>query len=352
MALSGLLSRKALSASLLTKRLPCRVLVATMASRSQSSKSGTERPIATRWNEDLFVQKPSEIFGKKIMHYEYEQKDGFPKVVFLHGNPTSSYLWRNILPHLTDLRIRMLAPDLYGMGDSAKTLDENYQYRFMQHVEYLDEWFRQQGLDKCNDVILVLHDWGSALGFHWANRHRDCVKAIVHMESLVHAPIPWSTFPEEGRKVFQLLRSDAGEEMIYEKNFFVERLLPNSILRKLSFDEMRQYRRPFELDLQRFRRPTLTWPREIPIEGEGPEDVEEVIKSYASWLAEAPLPKLFIGADPGYFTKACLKAMRDWPNQKVVSVPGLHFLQEDSPHEIGEHIKEFVTDLVQVPSKL
>lgn len=251
--------------------------------------------------------------------------------------------------HLAKLRCRMLAPDLVGMGASGKPLDQDFQYRFVQHAEFLDNFLRLQGVTKCNDVILVVHDWGSALGFHWARRHPECVKAIIHMESLVHAPIPWTAFPEESRKIFQLLRSDAGEELVYKKNIFVERLLPGSIMRKLHAEEMQMYLRPFVMNEPHLRRPTLTWPREIPIEGEGPTDVEEIVKSYSAWLAETGIPKLFVAAEPGFFTPGCLKAMKHWKNQKVVSVPGLHFLQEDSPHEIGEHIYEFLRDTVCVP---
>jgi haloalkane dehalogenase len=253
-------------------------------------------------------------------------------IVFIHGNPTSSYLWRNVIPHLEKLG-RCLAPDLVGMGQSGKA--PNGSYRFVDHARYLDAWF--DGLKLNRNVTLVVHDWGSALGFHWANRNRPAVKAIVYMEAIV-APLRWDDWPEQARKMFQLMRSPAGEELVLQKNVFVERILPGAILRKLTEEEMAAYRQPY-LEPGESRRPLLTWPRQIPIEGE-PPDVTEIVNDYATWLAspESP-PKLFVNADPGSILVGRQRELcRKWPHQHEVTVAGSHFVQEDSPRAIGEAI--------------
>lgn len=259
-------------------------------------------------------------------------------IVFLHGNPTSSYLWRNVIHHLDSMG-RCLAPDLIGMGQSGK--NPAGSYRFVDHVRYLDAWFETLGL---TNVTLVIHDWGSALGFYWAQRHPNRVKAIAYMEAIVQ-PITWDMWPEAARGIFQALRSPAGEEIILEKNVFIERILPSSVMRQLSKEEMNNYRRPFQQPGES-RRPTLTWPREIPIEGE-PADVQAIVSSYAHWLAaNVNLPKLFINADPGIIlTGSQREFCRTWPNQQEVTVKGLHFIQEDSPDEIGQAIVSFMQDL-------
>ena len=256
-------------------------------------------------------------------------------VVFLHGNPTSSYLWRNVIPHV-GARSRCLAPDLVGMGDSGRA--PTGSYRFVDHARYLDAWFEALGLRR---VTLVVHDWGSALGFHWARRHPERVRGVVYMEALVR-PVTWAEWPEPARKIFQAMRSPGGEEMVLQKNVFVERILPASVLRGLTEAEMTVYRRPF-LEPGESRRPTLTWPRQIPIEGE-PADVVAIVDAYARWLAEArDLPKLFVNADPGVIlTGPQREFCRTWPNQREVTVRGTHFIQEDSPAEIGRAIAEFV----------
>jgi haloalkane dehalogenase len=259
-------------------------------------------------------------------------------IVFLHGNPTSSYLWRNIIPHLSD-HARCLAPDLIGMGDSGPSASGTY--RFVDHAAALDSWFELLGLNR--NVTLVVHDWGSALGFHWANRHRDAVKGIAYMEALVR-PVKWDEWSNAAVPVFKALRSPAGEEMILQKNLFVETILPRSIQRKLTDEEMNQYRKPFEESGEK-RRPTLTWPREIPIEGE-PKDVVAIAEAYSAWLKESPVPKLFINADPGaILTGAQREFCRSWPNQREVTVKGIHFIQEDSPHEIGAAIHDWYAKL-------
>ncbi len=271
------------------------------------------------------------VHGKTMAYVEAGRGD---PIVSLHGNPTSSFLWRNIIPHLEGLG-RCIAPDLIGMGDSDKLDDSGPgSYRFVEHRRYLDGALAALGVDA--NAAFVVHDWGSALGFDWASRHRDAVKGIAYMEALVR-PVPWADWPEQARGIFQGLRSEAGEEMVLDKNVFVERILPASILRSLTEAEMDEYRRPY-LEPGESRRPTLTWPREIPLDGE-PVDVVEIVTSYGEWLSSAAVPKLFINADPGtILTGPQREYCRTWPNQTEVTVAGLHFIQEDSPDEIGRAI--------------
>jgi haloalkane dehalogenase len=253
-------------------------------------------------------------------------------IVFLHGNPTSSYLWRNIIPHLAP-HARCLAPDLAGMGDSGKAPDGSY--RLADHIRYLDAWFAALDLAQ-RKVTLVIHDWGSALGFHWARRNSAAVKGIAYMEAIVR-PLKLSEWNEQARSLFQALRSPAGEDLILQRNIFVERILPGSVLRKLTGAEMDAYRRPF-LEPGESRRPMLTWPRQIPFDGE-PADVTALVDEYALWLSQSPVAKLFINAEPGaILTGGQREFCRTWPNQREVTVKGSHFIQEDSPHEIGAAI--------------
>lgn len=259
-------------------------------------------------------------------------------IVFLHGNPTSSYLWRNVIPLVTETG-RCLAPDLIGMGQSGRS--GNGTYRFVDHARYLDAWF--ESLDLTSNVTLVGHDWGSALAFYWAYRFPERVRALVYMEALV-GTTRWDEWPAASRRIFQAMRSPAGEEIVLTKNVFVERILPASVQRQLTAEEMANYRKPY-LEAGEARRPTLTWPREIPIEGE-PADVHDIIEAYSVWLAGSEIPKLFINAEPGSILTGTLRKLcRSWPNQKEVMVNGLHFIQEDSPHGIGAAISEFMTNL-------
>jgi haloalkane dehalogenase len=254
-------------------------------------------------------------------------------VVFLHGNPTSSYLWRNVIPHVAQLA-RCVAPDLIGMGASGKS--STGTYRFVDHARHLDAFF--EGLDLKRNVTLVVHDWGSALGFHWASRHPDAVKGIAYMEAIVR-PLKWSEW-NAAPHIFKALRNPDGDDMILNKNFFVERILPGSVIRKLTDEEMNVYRKPF-LEPGESRRPTLTWPREIPLDGE-PADVVAIANSYSKWLETAAVPKLFINAEPGaILTGAQRDYCRQWPNQREVTVKGIHFIQEDSPDEIGRAIADW-----------
>lgn len=285
---------------------------------------------------DPHPRKRIAIGGTDMAFVDAGKGDGRP-IVFLHGNPTSSYLWRNVIPHLTDLG-RCLAPDLIGMGESGKAPDGSY--RFVDHARYLDEWFEKMDL---TNVVLVVHDWGSALGFNWARRHADRVAGIAYMEGIVR-PVTWDEWPEAARKVFQGFRSEAGEDMVLEKNVFVERVLPGSVLRGLTDAEMEVYRKPY-LEPGESRRPTLTWPRQIPVGGE-PADVIQIVEAYAQWLSESDMPKLFINAEPGAILIGAQREFcRSWPNQTEVTVKGTHFIQEDSPDEIGEAVAGFVTGI-------
>jgi haloalkane dehalogenase len=256
-------------------------------------------------------------------------------IVFLHGNPTSSYLWRNVIPHVIGLG-RCVAPDLIGMGDSDKV--PGLEYRFVDHRRYLDAFFDAIGVQEA--VTLVVHDWGSALGFDWANRHRDAIAGIAYMEAIVR-PVSWNDWPESSRRIFQAMRSSSGEQMVLEKNVFVERILPASIIRELSDEEMGEYRRPFQ-NPGEDRRPTLTWPREIPFDGD-PRDVAAIVDDYGRWLSTSNVPKLFIDAVPGAILVGPQREFcRGWPNQIEVVVSGSHFIQEDSPDEIGAALGQWI----------
>ena len=284
---------------------------------------------------ERYGKKFTDVKGKRMAYVEVGEGD---PIVFLHGNPTSSYLWRDIIPHLADSG-RCIAPDLIGMGDSEKLENSNEDsYTFVEHREYLDALLAQLGVEK--NVTLVIHDWGSALGFDWANRHRDAIKGIAYMEAIV-APFPdWSDWNPAITPVFQGFRSPAGEEMVLENNFFVDKVLPSSVLRRMGDAEKNAYGRPF-LEAGEGRRPTLTWPRQIPIAGE-PADVTAIATDYAAWLAESEVPKLLINAEPGaIMVGKQLELCRKWPNQTEVTVRGSHFIQEDSPDEIGEAIAEW-----------
>ena len=292
----------------------------------------TESEISAR---DPYERKRVAVLDSEIAYVEVGAGD---PIVLLHGNPTSSYLWRNVIPHLEGLG-RCLAPDLIGMGQSGKAPAGSY--RFVDHKRYLDAWFEAVGLGA--NVAFVVHDWGSALGFHWAHRHPDRVRALAYMEALVK-PVSWSDWPEAARGVFEGFRSPAGEKMVLENNIFIERVLPGSVIRELGANEMAVYRTPYT-EPGESRRPTLTWPREIPIDGE-PADVVEIVESYGKWLGESELPKLFINADPGAILVGAQREFcRSWPNQQEVTVKGNHFVQEDSPHEIGQAVAEFLAAL-------
>jgi haloalkane dehalogenase len=279
-----------------------------------------------------------DVLDRKMAYVDVGAGD---PIVFLHGNPTSSYLWRNVWPHCVELG-RCLAPDLIGMGDSDKLPDSGPdRYTFVEHRRYLDAWFDRLGLT--SGVTLVVHDWGSALGFDWAHRHPDAVKGITYMEAIV-APTTWDAFPAAAADTFRAFRSPEGEKLVLDDNVFVEAVLPAAILRQLSDDEMAEYRRPFA-EPGEGRRPTLTWPRQIPIDGE-PADVTEIVEAYGGWLASSPIPKLFVNGNPGaILTGPQRDFCRAFPNQQEVTVSGVHFLQEDSPKEIGSALAGWYSQL-------
>ena len=280
-------------------------------------------------------KKFADIKGRRVA---YIDEGTGPAIVFQHGNPTSSYLWRNIMPHCAGLG-RLVACDLIGMGDSDKLSPSGPdRYGYAEQRDYLFALWDSLALG--DRVVLVIHDWGSALGFEWARRNPERVAGIAYMEAIV-APLTWADWPERARGAFQGFRSVGGEDMILAKNMFVERILPGSILRKLSDDEMAEYRRPFARPGED-RRPTLSWPRQIPVEG-APADVVAVVDDYSRWLAGSGVPKLFINADPGSILVGRQRELcRRWPNQTEVTVKGLHFIQEDSPDEIGRAVADFV----------
>ena len=278
------------------------------------------------------------VKGRQMAYAELGDPNGRP-IIFQHGNPTSSYLWRNIMPHVQDLG-RCIAIDLIGMGDSEKLPDSGADsYTFVEHSEYFEAALEALGLT--DNAVLVIHDWGSALGFHYAARHASQVAGVCYMEAIV-APIPnWDEWPDNAREIFQAFRSPAGEEIVLQKNVFVEGVLPSSIMRKLDEAEMAHYRAPFS-ETGEGRRPTLTWPRQIPIAGE-PANVVEIATQYAAFMAGTNIPKLFINADPGSILVGDVREVcRKWKNQTEVTVPGFHFVQEDSPDEIGKALRDWM----------
>jgi haloalkane dehalogenase len=279
------------------------------------------------------------VNGRRMAYVELGEGD--PVFLFLHGNPTSSYLWRNVMPQVAD-RGRCVAPDLIGMGGSDKLDNPGAEtYRFTTHRDFV--WrFIEAVIGPHGPLVIVGHDWGSALGFDWAKHHRDRVSGIAYMEAIVR-PLAWAEWPEGSRRVFQGFRSAAGEEMILDKNMFVERVLPASILRRLEPEEMAEYRRPFA-NKREDRWPTLTWPRDIPLDGE-PRSVVELVAAYAEWMADNDLPKLFVNAEPGAILVGAQREFcRGWRNQTEVTVTGIHFIQEDSGRQIGDAIARWAEE--------
>jgi haloalkane dehalogenase len=283
----------------------------------------TEQPLA---------KKTVDVLDSRMAYHE--RGEGRP-VLLLHGNPTSSYLWRDVIPELAG-RGRLIAPDLIGMGDSGKLPDpDTNTYRFTIHRGYL-EAFIDAVIGPAESVVLVVHDWGSALGFDWANCHRDRIRGIAYMEGIVRPVAGWDEWSPAATPIFQGFRSDKGEAMILDRNMFVERVLPGSVLRKLTEAEMMEYRRPYQQREDRW--PTLTWPRQIPIAGE-PADVVAIAADYAQWMAQNDIPKLFVNAEPGAILIGAVREFcRSWKNQTEVTVPGSHFIQEDSGPAIGRAV--------------
>jgi len=283
-----------------------------------------------------YLKNYKTINGKALAYVEAGEGD---PIVLLHGNPTSSYLWRNVIPHLEGLG-RVIAPDLIGQGDSEKLSASEGAERYSFHVayDYLEGLLDELGANE--NVTLVVHDWGSALGFYWAQQHSAAVKSIAYMEGIV-CPVTWDDWPELARGVFKGFRSEKGEDLVLQRNMFVEAVLPSSVMRGLGEKEMSHYRRPFSTPDD--RQPTLNWPRQIPINGEPPHMVD-LVESYGQWMAGTDkLPKLFINADPGSILIGKQRDFcRTWPNQKEVTVSGTHFIQEDSPDEIGVAVADWL----------
>lgn len=279
------------------------------------------------------IEKQKITVNDKQMAY-VEMGEGDP-IIFQHGNPTSSYLWRNIMPHVKDLG-RCIALDLIGMGDSDKLDNSDADsYTYLEHRSYFDAALEELGVNE--NVTLVIHDWGSALGFDWAERHRDAVKGICYMEAIV-MPMTWEQWPDSVTEVFRGFRSPAGESMVLNENVFVENVFPGAVLRDMSDEEMAVYRKPFE-NPGEDRRPTLTWPRQIPLDNE-PEAVISTVNRYGAYLAQSGVRKLFVNAEPGAILVGDMRDFcRTWPNQEEVTVKGSHFIQEDSPDEIGQALR-------------
>lgn len=284
-----------------------------------------------------YAKKYCNVLGKRMAYID--EGSGDP-IVFLHGNPTSSYLWRNVMPYLSS-KGRLIAIDMIGMGDSDKlSQTDDSSYSLFENSKYTFALLEK--LEIKNNVTLVLHDWGSGVGFNWAKQNPHAIKAIAFMEAIV-TPFPsWEDFPADLHGPIGALRSDEGLKMALEDNFFIETLLPAAILRPLSDKEHAEYRRPF-LESGENRRATLAGPRQLPIAGE-PAQTVEIVQSYANFLASSEdIPKLFINAEPGAFLVGFARDfVRTWPNLKEVTVKGSHFIQEDSPHEIGKAIAEWL----------
>jgi haloalkane dehalogenase len=297
----------------------------------QGASNVTQYAIST---EDASYRKRVPVLDTHMAYVDVGEGD---PIVFLHGNPTPSYLWRNIIPYVLPFG-RCLAPDYVGMGNSGAA--PHGDYRLVDHRRYLDAWIEAVGIN--NNVILVVHDWGSALGFSWAQRHPERVKAIVYMEAIVRPFISWDEWPDATRAFFQAQRTPAGEDLILQKNLFIEYLLP---LRNISMEAMEVYRRHYR-NPGPSRQPMLTWTRELPIAGQ-PEDVADIVDSYARWLSSSPVPKLFIDAEPaGFLIGAQREFCRAWPNQQTVTVQGSHFLQEDAPDAVGQATARFVAKVL------
>ena len=297
-----------------------------------------------------YAKKFVEVLGRRLAYHEVGSGD---PVIFLHGNPTSSYLWRNVIPHVEGVA-RCVAPDLIGMGDSEKLPEDlgPERYRFTEHARFLDAFYETVGIS--DNVILVCVDWGSALAFDWANRHRGSVQGVVYMEAIVR-PRTWDDYTARrpaggGREAIQRLRSHEGERLVLEENLFVEQVLPSMVMRTMSDDELAEYRRPYLVSGEG-RRAMRAWPQELPIDGK-PADNVTAVQAYADWLSNTDVPKLFINGDPGMSLVGGQREFcRSWPNQREITVSGYHNLAEDSPDAIGIAVAEFVSDIRDCDSR-
>jgi haloalkane dehalogenase len=301
-----------------------------------ANKSGTNRvPLAYEQNisaEFPFESHYVEVLGSK-MHY-IDEGEGDP-ILFIHGNPTSSYLWRNIISYVEPYG-RAIAVDLIGMGKSDKP---DIDYRFVDHAKYLDGFIEKLDL---KNITLVVHDWGSALGFNYAMRHENNVDGIAFMEAFL-MPLTWDGFPNNVKKIFQTIRTpEAGYDLIVNKNFFIEQLLPEAILRNLTEEEMNQYREPYKI--AESRKPIWVWPNEIPIDGK-PADVHRIVTNYNKWLQKTELPKILFYANPGGLINA---SVVEWSKANLKNLEtvdlgqGIHYLQEDHPQAIGKALAKWI----------
>ena len=288
-------------------------------------------------SEDPFPRSRIAVRGSEMAYVDVGH--GRP-IVFLHGNPTSSYLWRNVIPHVRDLG-RCVAPDLIGMGESAKLSDPGPgTYSFATHAAYLEAFLDAVALD--GPVVLVLHDWGSGLGFDWAARHPDRVRGIAFTEAIVN-PFTWADWPEASRRIFRGMRGPDGESLVLDKNVFVERILTGSVLGGLAPEALERYRAPFGERSDRW--PTLEWPRQLPIENVPPA-VHDVVDHYGQWLAHSDVPKLFVNADPGSILIGRMRSVvRRWPALTEVTVPAGHFVPEDCPDQLGRALADWIATL-------
>lgn len=319
--------------------LQTRVPRATTMAPVRMSSSATPVISADKWWSQ---HKRVKLLDGEMSYYDSDPKQEKSKrtAVFLHGNPTSSYLWRHIIPRVEGIA-RCLAPDLIGMGRSSKL--DNCMYTYDDHYRYLSSWF--ESLNLKDKITIVCHDWGSGLGLNWIYHNQAKVEGVVYFEGVLGVAKTLDRFPEVSRHIFGALRSEAGEEMVLKKNFFVERLLPGAVMRELDQVEMDVYREPFKEEGES-RRPTLTWPRQIPFRDTGPQNVVEIVDTYTKWLSQSEnFPKLYIDGEPGFFSPGLRRSTSGWPNQKVVKVKGLHFLQEDSPIEIADAVRDFMLSI-------
>jgi haloalkane dehalogenase len=291
---------------------------------------------------ETYEKRRVRVLGREMAYVETGEGD---PIVFLHGNPSSSYLWRNVIPHLA-AQGRCIAPDLIGMGDSEKLPPagedgDDGRYRYTEQRRYLFALLERLGVQ--DSVTLVLHDWGSALGFDWASRHEKQLRGIAYMEAFVR-PLSYDELGFAGSLMFRTMRGPLGELLIMRWNLFVEAILPASVLRSLEPEELDAYRAPYVAGGED-RRALLTWPREVPFDGE-PADTHQIVSTYSKWLRRSTVPKLLISADPGaLLTGDVLEYARGFPNQREVTVRGAHFIQEDSPDEIGRALSEWLTSL-------
>ena len=282
-----------------------------------------------------FESKFIEINGSNMHYVDVGKGDA---ILFLHGQPTSSYLWRNIIPHM-QYDFRCIAPDLVGMGKSDKPkLDYNYH----DHYDYLEKFISELGL---KNITLVIHDWGSGLGFHYANTHRDNIKGIAFMEAIIR-PLSWKEFPTNYKMMFKVIRAPyIGWFMLAVMNMFVNKVVPDSIVRKFSKEEFDKYKEPFPTIAS--RKPVRKWPQQIPIDGK-PEGVYKIIDAYHHWLKESGVPKLCLYAHPGaiLMEKHVEYIRQNFPNTKMVDLgKGVHYVQEDHPHKIGKEIANWLNEI-------